>query len=92
MVPGPIQRGWAEFMDVAVAADLDADVRYALELAYQAGASQALGMVADLIDEGATVATLGSALLAWADEIVERSSRIEAEVFRQEGTNGATGC
>jgi hypothetical protein len=89
---GPIERGWAEFEAESVVDRLDPDTRAVLELAYHAGAAHALQLVGRAIQHGATEATLGSVLLAWADEILERSSQIEAEVFRAEGGNGARGC
>jgi hypothetical protein len=93
MRAGPIERGWAEFEAESVDVDrLDPDTRTALELAYHAGAAHALALVGRAIQHGATEATLGRVLLAWADEILDRSSRIEAEVFRAEGGNGARGC
>jgi hypothetical protein len=91
MSAGPIERGWAEFEAESVVDRLDPDTRAALELAYHAGAAHALQLVGRAIQHGATEATLGSVLLAWADEILERSSRIEAEVFPRDEGRGTRG-
>jgi hypothetical protein len=91
MRAGPIERGWAEFVAVAVSADADPDAGGALELAFHAGAAHALALVARRIEAGATAATLGPVLLAWADEILDRAERLAVELLEEEG-NGARGC
>jgi hypothetical protein len=92
MSTGAIEAGWAVFVAESISADLDQDAKYALELAYHAGAAQALAMVGRRIGAGETASTLGPVLLAWADEIVARSEQIAQDVLGEGDLNGARGC